>query len=132
MLAWLVKTGLGFLSSGVLDKVFAYLEKKSDNDTERQRIQSLRDQHAMDVQADVIKTGMSHKVFWIAWGSAAIPMCVWFGYGMINTMIPSLPHIEQIPVGLMHWAETVWQNIFYSGAGVLGLTKIAEAYASRR
>ncbi len=127
MLAWLVSTGLQFLSSGVLNQVFGYLEKKSDNDTEKTRIQSIRDQHAMDVEADVVKTGMSHKVFWVCWATAALPLCGWFGYGMINTMFPSLPHIATIPQGLLPWAQVVWSNIFYSGAGVLGATTLAQA-----
>ncbi len=131
MLAWLIKTGLGFLSSGVLDKVFTYLEKKSDNDTERQRIQSIKEQHALDVQRDVITTGMSHKVFWICWGTAAFPLCAWFGYGMVNTIFPSLPHIAEIPLGLLDWAKTIWGNIFLSGAGVLGVTNLAKAISTR-
>ncbi len=122
---------LNWLGSDVLKQVFGYLEKKADNDTERQRIQSLKEQHALTMQADVIKTGMSHKVFWCAWGTAALPLSAWFGYGMVNTMFPMLPHIPQIPPGLLPWAQVVWGNIFISGAGAIGLTNLAKAISTR-
>ena len=133
MLAWLVKTGLGFLSSGVLDKVFAYLEKKADNDTQRQKIQSIRDQHAMDVQADVVKTGMSHNWFWIPWLIAAVPMATWFGHGMLCTEFPSyIPSVATIPPGLEPWAQIAWGNLFYAGGGVASAGIISKAIMSFR
>ena len=51
---------------------------------------------------------------------AAVPLSVWFGYGIVNTMIPALPHIASIPPGLEPWAQDVWHNIFLPGGIAAG------------
>lgn len=118
-MAWILTTILNWVGGGVLDKVLGFLQNKADNETERQRIQSLRDQHAMTAQASVITAGMAHKAFWIPWLMAAVPMAAWFGWGMLDTLCNgALPDVATIPPGLQSWAEKVWDNIFWTGGGV--------------
>lgn len=65
---------------------------------------------------------MSHRVFWVAWGVAAIPMAAWFGWGMLDTLANgALPDVAVIPPGLAPYAEVVWGNIFYIGAGTAAI-----------
>lgn len=131
--AWL----LNWLGGGFLDRVLGHLEKRIDNETERQKINALRDQHAMTTQASVITAGMQHKMFWVAWSIAALPMAAWFGWGMLDTLFNgALPDVATIPPGLKPYADAVWQNIFYTGAAVAGATGaasiIGKAIAGRR
>lgn len=131
-MAWIFTTLLNWLGSGVLDKVLGYFEQKAKSDTERLRIQFLREQHAMTVQADVIKAGMSHTFFWIPWLIATVPLALWFGWGMLDTAFPGhLPHTAIIPPGLRPWAEIAWGNLFYSGGGVAAATIIGKALSRR-
>jgi hypothetical protein len=68
-------------------------------------------------QRDVITSGMQFRVFWVAWALAALPMAAWFGWGMLDTLTNgALPDVASIPLGLKPYADTVWQNIFYTGA----------------
>jgi len=119
---------LNFLGGGVLDKVLGHLEAKANSETERRRIESLRETELGLARADVVKTGMGHAMFWVAWSIAAIPMTVWFGWGMLDTWLNgALPDTAAIPPGLMPWAQTVWDSIFYSGAGVASAQVLAHS-----
>jgi hypothetical protein len=119
---------LNWLGGGVLDKVLGHLENRVNNETERQRIKSLRDQHLATMQAHVITSGMEHKWFWIPWLIATVPMAGWFGLGMLGTAFPGyLPFVATIPPGLEPWARAAWDGLFFSGAGVASASSIARA-----
>lgn len=123
---------LNFLGGGVLDKVLGHLEARANSETERQRIKSQRETQLGLARADVVKTGMGHSTFWVAWSIAAVPMTVWFGWGMLDTALNgALPDVAAIPPGLLPWAQTVWDSIFYSGAGVASAQVIAKAVSRR-
>lgn len=125
---WLITTLLNWLSAGTLDRVLKSLENRVNNETERQRIGALRDQHMATVQGQVITAGMQHKAFWIPWLMATVPLAGWFGLGMLNTAFPGyFPIVAKIPVGLEPWAKAAWDSLFFSGAGVAGASIIAGA-----
>lgn len=131
-MAWLLTTVLNWLGGGVLDRVLGHLESNARTETERLRIRSIREQHAMSTQADVVKAGMSHSLFWIPWLIATVPLSLWFGWGMLDTTFPGhLSHVATIPTGLMPWAQTAWGNLFYSGGGVAAATIIGKALSRR-
>lgn len=84
----------------------------------------------------VITTAMGHGVFWLAWGIAAVPMSVWFGWGMLDTTFPGhLPNVAVIPPGLEPYAQAVWANIFYTGGAVAvaqsGFTALSGIFGKR-
>lgn len=127
----IVKLFLGIGGPGLVGQVLTHLEKKADSDTERQRIAVLREKGLADDARDVIVAGMAHRMFWVAWSIAAIPMAAWFGWGMADTIANgALPDVASIPPGLQPWAITVWSNIFYTGAAAAGVTGAASAIAS--
>lgn len=131
-MAWLLGTILNWLGTGVLDRVLGHLEARAKSETERLRIKSLREQHAMTTQAGVITAGMEHKAFWIPWLIATIPMAGWFGWGMLDTAFNgALPDVAAIPPGLEPWARAVWDTMFYSGGGVLAASTLGKAIARR-
>jgi hypothetical protein len=113
---WVVGSGLKFL------------QNRADNETERQRINALREQHAMTTQAHVVTTAMQFKWFWIPWLMATVPLAAWFGYGMLDTLFNgALPDTAKIPPGLLQWAEVAWSNLFYSGGGVAAAQIVSNA-----
>lgn len=129
LIAWAVKK-FGFQ---FFDRFLGHLEAKANNETERQRIQSVRDQHAMTTQAAVVMHGMSFKWFWIPWLIATCPLAFWFGWGMLDTAFNGrLPDVAEIPPGLLPWAQAAWNNLFYSGAGAASAQVFAHALAGRR
>lgn len=74
---------------------------------------------AASTSATLIGTAMSHRMYWWAWGIAVVPMSAWFGLGMLGTMFPdNVPHVAAIPPGLLPYAQAVWSNLFWTGAGL--------------
>lgn len=131
MFATILAAVLKFAGSNVLDRVLGHLESKAQGDLERRRIDNLRQTNAEATQRDVIVAGMAHRMFWVAWSIAAIPMAAWFGWGMLDTLANgALPDVATIPPGLQPWANTVWSNIFYTGAAAAGVTGAASVIAS--
>jgi hypothetical protein len=127
-MSWFFSTLLNWLGGGVLDKVLGHLEARANSETERQRINALRDQHMATAQASVITAGMEHKWFWVVWTLAAGPLALWFGWGMLGTAFPGyLPYVATIPPGLEPWAKAAWDSLFFSGGGVAAATSIARA-----
>lgn len=132
MFAAILATVLKWLGSDVIGRVLTHLENKANSETERIKIKSVQEQHNMSVQADVIKTGMSFKVFWIPWLVATVPLSAWFGWGMLDTLFNgALPDVAIIPRGLEPWAQVAWNNLFYSGGGVAAASLISQAILRR-
>lgn len=131
MLAAILAFVLKLASGGVVDKVLGHLEAKANSDVEKLRIENLRQTTLAGYQRDVVVAGMGHRMFWVAWSIAAIPMAVWFAWGMADTIANgALPDVAEIPPGLLSWANAVWQNVFYTGAAAAGVTGAAQAIAT--
>ena len=121
MLAGILAFILKLLGGSFTGKVLDYLAKKADNETERDRIQAVTTQVLSVTSADVIKTGMGHKMFWVAWSIAALPLAFWFGWGVLDSAVYDgsiLPNVATLPPQLKAYADIVWSNIFYTGAGM--------------
>jgi hypothetical protein len=53
--------------------------------------------------------------------------------GMLDTIANgALPDVAAIPPGLLPWAQSAWNNVFYTGGGVARLTALASAIKGRR
>ena len=127
--AWL----LGKAGGGVLERVLGHLERKADSETERLRIRAAREQNAANNAAKVITTGMQFKVFWIPWLIAAVPVSLWFGWGVLDSLTNgALPDVAELPPQLLRYADTIFGNIFYSGAGMAGVQAVATIVRGRK
>ena len=88
---------------------------------------------AQNTNADVVKTGMQHKAFWVPWLLAAVPLSAWFAWGVADSMLNGmLPDVATLPPQLKEYADVVWGNIFYVGGGVAGLQLVASAIRGRK
>lgn len=78
-------------------------------------------------QADVIKTGMQYRIFWVVWTVAALPLSMWFAWGTLDTLFNgALPDVATLPPQLKEYADSVWANVFYTGGAVAGATSVAQ------
>jgi hypothetical protein len=137
---------LATIALGVAKQFVGFADKRASSEVERFRIQTGYDEAVLDAKvqqgaqaASVIKAGMQFKVFWIPWLIAAVPCSIWFGWGMLDSAIMDgsvLPDTAELPPDLRHYADIVFANIFYSGAGMgavqAGSQVIANALARRR
>ena len=125
---WLLNWQTGDVA-GALQRAY---EAKLDAQNEKDRLQADMTIEALNAQASVIKEGMAHRMFWVAWSIAAIPTAAWFGWGMLDSLFNGwLPDVAQLPPQLKEYADTVWQNIFFTGAGVAAAEKIASKFGRR-
>ncbi len=116
-----------------LSRILDTIDAKIDSDVEKERIKTEAAISFVNAKADVIRTGMQNKLFWIPWLMAAVPTAAWFGLGMLDSVFNGgLPDVATLPPQLKEYADIVWQNIFISGAVVGGSTVIASAIKANR
>lgn len=135
LLTFLARLGVGLAGWAAKrsDNALAALKLQAENDTERQRIAAGLAATRGEQQAAVLRTAMGHRMFWVAWSMAAIPMALWFGWGMLDTAFNgALPDVATIPPGLESWAKLVWDGLFYSGGAAAGAQAFASALAARK
>jgi hypothetical protein len=123
ILPFLLKFATGKTAGAILE----HLNRRTDAQTDREKIQAELIAKHVEAQATVIQAGMQHKMFWVAWSIASIPMAVWFGWGLLDsTFNGALPDVAALPPQLKFYADTVWANIFYTGGAVAGATNVAK------
>lgn len=136
ILQWILKWVGGDLATALTRAYEAKL--KAGNDADRiaadVSIKAIESQMAAQAQsAAVVREGMQHKAFWIPWLIAAAPTTAWFGWGMADSLFNgSLPDVSALPPQLKEYADVVFANIFYTGAGAAGVQAIASAIRGRR
>ncbi|MDV2965564.1 hypothetical protein RZ532_06240 [Nitratireductor aquimarinus] len=128
-MTWLLKLigldPIGKLVDGITK--WRQIEVTAQNDADRIRAEVTRKRLEARLEdaktnAEVIKTGMQFKVFWIPWLIATIPTSVWFGWGMLDSLCNgALPDVAELPPQLKAYADVVWGNIFYTGVAGAGL-----------
>ncbi|TIQ65145.1 MAG: hypothetical protein E5X41_13215 [Mesorhizobium sp.] len=128
-MTWLLKL-IGFDPVGkIVDGLTKWqqIKENAKNDADRIRadVEIKRLETRLDAAktgADVIKTGMQFKVFWIPWLIATVPVSLWFGWGMIDSLCNgALPDVAALPPQLKTYADIVWENVFYTGAAGMGV-----------
>ncbi|RWD47469.1 MAG: hypothetical protein E5V72_01015 [Mesorhizobium sp.] len=128
-MTWLLKL-IGFDPVGkIVDGLTKWqqIKENAKNDADRIRadVEIKRLETRLDAAktgADVIKTGMQFKAFWIPWLIATVPVSLWFGWGMIDSLCNgALPDVAALPPQLKAYADIVWQNVFYTGAAGMGV-----------
>lgn len=131
MIAWLFRLALGaatWLGGKAGDNAVAALKIQADRDAAHEQAVSGLVAAGMAAQRDVVVAGMAHRMFWVAWSLAALPLAAWFGWGVLDTLCNgALPDVAALPPQLKEYADTVWSNIFFTGAGVAGVTGAAAA-----
>jgi hypothetical protein len=133
---WLKLIGLFFGGKSPIDALSDTYIKYKDSAVESERVKAEIAKKQIDAtianagyQADVIKTGMQHKVFWLVWGIAALPLAAWFAWGTLDTLTNgALPDVATLPPQLKEYADSVWQNVFFTGVAQI----VGNAIARRR
>ncbi len=128
ILATAVSRILGAFGLDFLDKVLGHLETQAKTKLERERIRNTADMQRAVHSAELIKASMNFKWFWIPWLMAAVPLTVWFAWGVLDSAFNgALPDVAELPPQLKAYADIVFANIFYSGAGVAGAQVLANS-----
>lgn len=139
MSSWLLKL-LGFdpvgkIVDGLVSAHQAKLDAKNDADRIRAEIAIKSGEIALadrEQNADVIKTAMKTRIFWVVWSIAAVPTALWYGWGMMDSLFNGiLPDVAALPPQLKEYADTVWQNIFYTGVAGVGFELLHQAIRRR-
>lgn len=108
--------------ANVAMSVLGFAQKRSDAAVERYREDAQTTRAAIAANAAVVQTGMGVKAFWVPWLIATVPLSMWFGWGMLDSLANgALPDVAKLPPQLQRYADIAWANIFYAGGGVAGV-----------
>lgn len=133
MIARIVASLLSKVGFGFLDRILGHLEKKATSEVERLKVHAAREAKANAEYAGIVKEGMKYKVFWIPWLIAAVPLTLWFAWGVLDSLFNGgLPDVATLPPQLKAYADIVFANIFYAGGGMAGIQTIASAISRRK
>lgn len=124
---------LGLVPRFLLPAIQAHFQAKRDLASEQERTKrevQVATINAVvesrNAQRDVITAGMQHKAFWVPWLISTVPLACWFAWGVADTIANgALPDVAELPPQLKAYADQAWQNIFFTGAGVAGVTGAA-------
>ena len=139
MIAGFLATLLRWLGGGVLDKVLGHLQARAASDVERLKVERgvdveriRADTAIAGYRRDVITAGMAHRAFWLVWTAFALPLAVWFAWGVADSfMNGALPDVAELPPQLKGYAEAIFNPTFVGGAAGLGVTAVGRAMAGR-
>lgn len=127
---------IGKIIGGLTTAYQAKLDAKNDSeriaaDVQIKTLETALAQH--QEAAGVVKAGMQHRAFWVAWLVAALPTSAWYGWGMTDSLFNgSLPDVAELPPQLKAYADVVWSNLFYAGGAVAGIDLVAKVMGKRK
>jgi hypothetical protein len=123
-----LKTAAGWAWKAV-KMLLGHADRQADRNVELAREETKR----VVVGGEVAKAGIEGQVayttaamnfwpFWLAWSIAALPCCLWFGLGMLDSALNGAgPDVAALPPQLAAIADKVFDSLFYSGATVGGI-----------
>lgn len=127
---------LGLITT-VAGWVLGWANKKADGQIELARIEggiSVEEIKGKVTVAgysrDVMVAAMGQRVFWVVWSLFAIPLGLWWALAMggtVHGLRDWLPVVDALNVAVKPYADQIFNNVFYSGAGMAGLQTVAKA-----
>lgn len=126
ILGWL----LNLFGGNIVQSVLGYLTNKANNDVQRDQIAATKETALAATSASVVLGGMAHKTFWFFWAIFVAPLALWWVAIFTNTVLAGWTgswNIAEIPPQLVPWANFIFSNIFYAGAGVTGVGIVSTA-----
>jgi hypothetical protein len=121
---------LNFLGGNVVQDVLNYLQVNANTDVQKSQIAATKETTLAATSASVVLGGMAHKTFWFFWALFVAPLAFWWIIVFTNTVLAGWVgswDIAEIPPQLVPWANFIFSNVFYSGAGVAGVGIISTA-----
>lgn len=106
-----------------------------ESDTSAERVRAELAGVLAHRQTGLIKSAMSHSIFWVVWGLFAIPLGLWWALVMIDTMTPAHVlslRIPALPPSIVPYADQIFNNVFYSGAGMGAIQLLGRAVMDRK
>lgn len=123
-----------FLPGILLPAFKAWLENRNNIETTRRETALRTIDERMEARrqrAETVRTAMGHKPFWVAWSLFAWPLGLWWAAVMLDTTFSFAWSVPDLPDSIRLWANTIFDNIFLSGAGVAAATIVGQALARR-
>lgn len=141
---WLLSflPGFGKFIGSLLPSVLDYLNKKQDTALEKYRVGSVNGKEVSiaviqaelagrQAQADLNKTAMSHKVYWIAWGLFVLPVAFYHAAIHFVSTFHLVWVVDRVPAMQEQWDLYIVLSLF--GVQVMNNTvnRIADAWAKK-
>lgn len=118
----MIRAVLGWLSGGVLDRVFQTVDKQIEAQTDRETLKAEIIKEHMRTRADYMRAGG----LWLMM-LFAVPLAFWWGAVLVYSVLwcracayPQTWSIAALPAPLDQWAGLIVLSIF----GVLGIDRL--------
>ena len=128
----MIKTILSWLTGGVLGRILDSVDKSIDNETERQKIRSEVISDYVKTEAQTKQVAMQSRVFWAVWALFAVPLGIWWAMVLLDTTFDFAMVVDDLPMSIKPWANTVFGSLFGSGAAVGAVQLISTAIRGRK
>ena len=121
-----------WLTSGPLDRILTTVDRKMDNETERQKVTASVVQRYVEAESENRQAAMQSRVFWWVWAGFAAPLAFWFGAICLDSVFLFSGQIADLPPSVKPYASQIFAAVFGTGGGVAGLQAIASAIRGRK
>lgn len=126
MIGALLKPLLGWLTGGTLDRILTSIDKKVDNDTERERIKTEAVRTYVNAQVQIANSRqwwfpilfLAPAGFWFA------AVCIYSVLWCANCAYPQTWTIAALPAPLNEWMGWIVSSLFIGKAGGALLGKL--------
>lgn len=123
-MTWLLSIFLKFASSGLVDKVLDYMDRKAEvaGDVEQARskvrIEAIKAvAQETQVMANLQKAKFQFPWFWVFVGLFVVPLGIWWAAICLDSVFLFSWNVATIPL-LENWGGQMIQWLFYVGSGV--------------
>lgn len=112
----------------ILEKILEHRVEMAQTEAERERTRADLAKSLSITGAEVSKTSMGHKAFWVPWLIASVPASCWYGWGMADSLFNgALPDVAALPPQLLAFTDMIFQSLFYSGAAMGAVQLLAKS-----
>ncbi len=128
----MIRTVLGWLTGGVLDRLLTSVDRSIDNETERQKIRGQVVSDYVRVTAETRQVSMQSRFFWWTWLLFAAPLGFWWALINLDSALDLPIVVHDLPETVKPYANQIFNAVFGSGAGVASVQAISNAIRGRR
>ena len=126
ILGWI----LNLFGGNIVQSVLGYLTTVANTDVQKQQIAATTQTTLAATSASVILGAQGHKTYWFWFSVFVGPLAFWWVVIFMNTILAHWTGswgIAAIPSQLVPWSDLIIRNIFWSGAGVAGVSVASSA-----
>ncbi|KZL18166.1 hypothetical protein PsAD37_03921 [Pseudovibrio sp. Ad37] len=116
----------------LLDRALDTIDKRTDSETDRQKLRSVAIERHLSYEAERRQTAMGWRIWWAVWSLFAVPLGIWFAHVVLDTAFGFPWQVADLPDSIKPWGNDIFFSIFGSGVSAAAIQTITGAIKGRR